>query len=169
MNPVKQKIQAGEVVLGQMVLELFTPGIGPMLAAAGMEFVIYDMEHGCCDISLAAGMIASCRGSNIVPLVRVPDSRMAPLSRLLDLGACGVMIPRVETRAEMEDSIAQLKYPPRGCRGVALGVAHDLYRASDASYLPQANEDTLIIAILETVRAFENLESIVSVPGLDIA
>jgi 2-dehydro-3-deoxyglucarate aldolase/4-hydroxy-2-oxoheptanedioate aldolase len=85
MNPVKQKLRVGEVVFGQMVLELFTPGIGPMLAAAGMEFVIYDMEHGRCDLALASEMIASCRGSSIVPMVRVPDLRSAPLSRVLDL------------------------------------------------------------------------------------
>ena len=48
----RQRLQTRDVVLGQMVLELFTPGIGPMLAAAGMEFVIFDMEHGRCDIAL---------------------------------------------------------------------------------------------------------------------
>ena len=70
-----------------------------------MEFVIYDMEHGRCDISLVAEMIASCRGSEIVPMVRVPDISMRALSRVLDLGARGVMVPRVETRAQMERSV----------------------------------------------------------------
>jgi len=169
MNPVKKKLKDGGVCLGQMVLELFTPGIGPMLAAAGAEFVIFDMEHGRCDLSLAAEMIASCRGSSIIPIVRVPDSRDAPLSRVLDLGARGVMIPRVGTRAEIEDCIEQLKYPPRGSRGVALGVAHDLYQPGPPSFFEQANDDTLTIGILETVEALENLESIVSTPDLDIA
>lgn len=169
MNPVKDKLKNGGVVLGQMVLELFTPGIGPMLAAAGAEFVIFDMEHGRCDLALAAEMIASCRGAAIVPMVRVPDSRNAPLSRVLDLGARGVMIPRVGNRTEMEDCIAQLQYAPQGRRGVALGVAHDLYVPGGASYFANANEDLLIIAILETVQAFENLDAIVSTPGLDVA
>lgn len=169
MNPVKEKLKSGGTVLGQMVLELFTPGTGPMLAAAGAEFVIFDMEHGRCDLTLAAEMIASCRGTAIVPMVRVPDSRQAPLSRVLDLGARGVMIPRVETRAEMEDCIAQLKYAPEGRRGVALGVAHDLYNPGPPSFFAKANEEVLVIAILETVRAFENLDAIVSAPGLDIA
>jgi 2-keto-3-deoxy-L-rhamnonate aldolase RhmA len=169
MNPVKQKLRSNSVVLGQMVLELFTPGIAPMLAAAGLEFVIYDMEHGRCDLALAAELILSAKAAGLVPIVRVPDSRMAPLSRVLDLGARGVMIPRIETRAEMEDCVAQLRYPPQGRRGVALGLAHDNYRAGGASYFPEANEDTLIIAILETVKAYENLHPILSVPGLDIA
>ena len=84
-----------------MVLELFTPGIGPMLAVCDLDFVIYDMEHGRCDIGLVAEMIASCRGSSITPMARVPDLENAPLSRILDLGAMGVMVPRVETRSQM--------------------------------------------------------------------
>ncbi len=169
MNPFKQKLRNGEVTLGQMVLELFTPGIGPMLAACGLDFVIYDMEHGRCDIGLVAEMIASCRGTGIVPMARVPDLDAAPLSRVLDLGARGVMVPRVETRAQMERIVSELKYPPRGKRGVALGVAHDLYKPGGAPYLEQANDDTAVIVILETVKAYENLEEIVSVPGLDVA
>jgi 2-dehydro-3-deoxyglucarate aldolase/4-hydroxy-2-oxoheptanedioate aldolase len=169
MNRFKEKLRDGQVAFGQMILELFTPGIGPMLAACGMDFVIYDMEHGRCDIALAAEMIASCRGSDIVAMVRVPDLDAAPLSRVLDLGARGVMVPRVETRAQMERAVAELKYAPAGKRGVALGIAHDMYRAGGQSFFEEANEDTAVIAILETVQAFENLDEIVSVPGLDVA
>ncbi len=168
MNAVKQKLSQGEVVYGQMILELFTPGIGPMLADCGADFVIFDMEHGRCDIALAAELIASCRGLPIVPMVRVPDLRSAPLSRVLDLGARGVMVPRVETREQTEQIVAELKYAPQGRRGVALGIAHDLYRSSGADYFAQANEDTVVIALVETERAFENLDSIVSVSGVDI-
>ncbi len=169
MNQLRDKLRRGEIVLGQMVLELFTPGIGPMLAAAGLDFVIYDMEHGRCDITLLAEMIASCRGTGIVPMARVPDLSYAPLSRVLDLGAEGVMVPRVETRAQAEEIVAALKYPPQGKRGVALGIAHDLYRSGDPSFFAASNRQTTIIVLLETARAFENLEEIVSVPGVDIA
>jgi 2-keto-3-deoxy-L-rhamnonate aldolase RhmA len=169
MNGFRQRLQRGEVLLGQMVLELFTPGIGPMLDACGLDFVIFDMEHGRCDIGLLSEMIASCRGANIVPLARVPDSGFAPLSRVLDLGARGVMVPRVETRQQAEDIVSQLKYAPEGKRGVALGVAHDLYRAGTPDFFARANEEIAVILLLETEKAFENLEEIVSVPGVDVA
>jgi 2-dehydro-3-deoxyglucarate aldolase/4-hydroxy-2-oxoheptanedioate aldolase len=169
MNRFKQKLRNGETAFGQMILELFTPGIGPMLSACGMDFVIYDMEHGRCDIGLVAEMIASCRGTDIIPMVRVPDVDAAPLSRVLDLGARGVMVPRVETRAQMERVVSELKYAPSGKRGVALGIAHDLYQPGDASFFEATNNDIVVIAIIETARAFENLEEIVSVPGLDVA
>ncbi len=169
MNPVRQRLRNGEVVFGQMVLELFTPGIGPMLAASGMEFVIFDMEHGRCDIPLLAEMIASCRGSNIVPMARVPDVSFRPLSRVLDLGARGVMVPRVETREQAQQIVDQLKYAPEGQRGVALGVAHDRYLAGGAEFFAEANEDTAVILLLETAAAFEHLDEIISVPGVDVA
>jgi 2-keto-3-deoxy-L-rhamnonate aldolase RhmA len=169
MNSVKGKLRQGEVVFGQMVLELFTPGLGPMLAASGADFVIYDMEHGRCDIQLAAEMIASCRGLPIVPMVRVPDLRFVPLSRVLDLGARGVMVPRVETSEQAEEIVDSLKYAPQGRRGVALGVAHDLYDPSGPDYFEFANEDIITIVLLESERALENLDSIVAVPGVDVA
>ena len=169
MKSFRQRLHEDEVILGQMVLELFTPGIGPMLAACGMEFVIFDMEHGRCDITLLAEMIASCRGSNIVPIARVPDVGFAPLSRILDIGGRGVMVPRVETRAQAEDIVAQLKYAPTGRRGVALGIAHDLYRAGPPDFFAKTNEEITVILLLETVKAFENLDDILSVPGVDVA
>jgi 2-dehydro-3-deoxyglucarate aldolase/4-hydroxy-2-oxoheptanedioate aldolase len=169
MTTFRERLRQGDLLLGQMVLELFTPGIGQMLASCGLDFVIFDMEHGRCDISLLAEMVAACRGSNIFPIARVPDVAYAPLSRPLDIGARGVMVPRVETRMQAEDIVSQLRYAPVGRRGVALGLAHDLYRAGNADFFARANEETCVILLLETVKAFENLEAIISVPGVDVA
>jgi 2-keto-3-deoxy-L-rhamnonate aldolase RhmA len=165
----RQRLRQGDLLLGQMVLELFTPGIGPMLASCGLDFVIFDMEHGRCDLALLAEMVASCRGSEIVPIARVPDAAYAPLSRPLDIGARGVMVPRVETRQQAADIVSQLKYAPQGRRGVALGIAHDLYRAGDAGFFARANDDIAVVLLLETEKAFQNLEEIISVPGVDVA
>ena len=168
-NSLKQKLKRGNTVFGQMILELFTPGVAYMLANAGLEFVLYDMEHGRCDLNALSGLINSARAANIAPLVRVPDLACSPLSRSLDIGAVGVMVPRVETGEQMRDIVSQLRYPPEGRRGVALGVSHDGYQARGPGYFSTANENTLVIALLETARAFENLDAIVSTPGLDVA
>jgi 2-keto-3-deoxy-L-rhamnonate aldolase RhmA len=169
MSVFRQRLRQGDVLLGQMVLELFTPGIGHMLAACGLDFVIFDMEHGRCDLSLLAEMVASCRGSDIVPIARVPDLAYAPLSRALDVGARGIMVPRVESREQAEDIVSQLKYAPQGRRGVALGIAHDLYRAGSSDFFASTNEEIAVILLLETEKAFQNLEEIISVPGVDVA
>jgi 2-keto-3-deoxy-L-rhamnonate aldolase RhmA len=169
MKQLRQRMREGDLILGQMVLELFTPGVGPMLAASELDFVLYDMEHGRCNIALLAEMVASCRGSAIVPMARVPDFNFRPLSRVLDIGARGVMVPRVETKTQAEEIVTQLKYAPLGGRGVALGVAHDLYKAGGPEFFAQANEEIIVVLLLETTKAFENLDDILSVPGIDIA
>lgn len=169
MTNLRQRIRSGELVLGQLLLELFTPGIGTMLDACDLDFVMYDMEHGRCDIEQAEALIASCRGSKIVPMVRVPDLNFAPLSRVLDIGAKGVMVPRVETREQTEHIVQQLKYAPQGRRGVATGIAQDLYRPTGPEFFARANEETTVIIQIESVKALENLEAMVSVPGVDVA
>ena len=65
MSGVKDKLKKGEVVYGQMILELFSAGIGPMLAATGMEFVLYDMEHGRCDMGLLESDRRSLTGTSL--------------------------------------------------------------------------------------------------------
>lgn len=168
MTGIRERLKRGDVVLGQLVLEFFTPGLGPMLDACGLDFVIFDMEHGRCDIGLVEQMIASCRGAGILPMVRVPDLNFAPLSRVLDLGARGVMVPRVETREQTQEIVGALKYGPQGKRGVALGIAHDLYRAAGAEFFAQSNEEIPVIIQVESVKALENMEGIASVPGVDV-
>jgi 2-dehydro-3-deoxyglucarate aldolase/4-hydroxy-2-oxoheptanedioate aldolase len=101
-------------------------------------------------------------------MCRVPDVNVVAISRVLDLGVRGVMILRMETREQMQEEVKALKYAPEGHRGVALGVAHDLYRAGGPSFFAEANADTMVIAIIETAKGLENIE-IVSVPGLDVA
>ena len=166
---LKNRLKSGDIIFGQLILELFTPGIAHILANSGLDFVLIDMEHGRCDLALAADLINSADGAGITPLVRVPDVEFRPLSRVLDLGAGGVMVPRVETGEQMRYVVSQLKYAPAGRRGVALGVAHDQYRSRGPEYFDAANRETIVIALLETAQAFEDLDAIVSTPGLDVA
>jgi 2-keto-3-deoxy-L-rhamnonate aldolase RhmA len=168
-DSIKQKIKSGDAIFGQLLLELFTPGAPQILKNCDLDFVLFDMEHGRCDLALVAELIVCARNAGITSLVRVPDIEFRPLSRVLDLGASGIMVPRVETPEQAQHIVSELKYAPEGKRGVALGVAHDNYHAAGRTYFRSANQDTIIIALLETAKAFENLEAIVSTPGLDVA
>ncbi len=85
------------------------------------------------------------------------------------MGARGVMVPRVESRQQAADVVSAVKYAPQGRRGVAMGIAHDLYRAGGPGFFAEANEETAVILLLETEAAFANLDEIVSVPGVDVA
>ncbi|HEX7512558.1 MAG TPA: aldolase/citrate lyase family protein, partial [Candidatus Methylomirabilis sp.] len=103
-------------------------------------------------------------------LVRVPETARSLLSRPLDAGAVGLMIPRVESGAQAEAIVRYTKYPPVGDRGVILGTAHNDYRmVNGKQFLRQANAETLLVMQIETLAGIEHLDEILSVPGLDVA
>ncbi len=170
-NKVKAAIQAGKVSLGTMVFEFNTTGIARIIAAAGGEFVIFDMEHTGWGIDTIRTLIATARGADIVPLVRVPATQYHLLSGPLDAGAGGLMIPMVETEAQAKLIVQSTKYPPVGVRGAAFGVAHDdfgLEAGTNAEKMVRANEEGLIIAQIETAKGVENVDQIAAVEGIDV-
>ncbi len=169
MNRFKRKLAAGELALGHMLMELFTTAPARLAAEAGLDFLLIDMEHGRCDFSLLAQLLSAARGLDIDLIVRPPDLTARPLGRILDMGADGVMVPRVESAEDVRAIVQAVKYAPVGRRGVAVAVAHDDYRARGGDFFERRNAETIVIAIVETVAAFDNLEEILSVPGLDVA
>lgn len=169
-NKVKEKLKQGQIVFGHMVFEFFSPGIAQILSEAGFEFVIFDSEHARFGIESLAHLLAWSKSAEIVRLVRVPDLEYHFMARALDSGAQGLMIPRVETRDQVERIIKYSKYAPMGNRGTAFGIAHDDYRSGDiVKTMQDANEQTLIIILLESALAIENIEELLSVQGVDVA
>lgn len=169
-NEVKRRLRAGGAAYGTMVFEFMSPGLPRILAEAGCDFVVYDTEHTWFTTEQIGHLIAATRATSMVPCVRVANIDYPLMSRPLDMGAMGLMIPRVETRAQVEAVIQAMKYPPAGARGVALGIAHDDYTGGDVpSKLRRANEESLVIIQVETAAAIDNLEAMLSVPGVDVA
>lgn len=168
-NRVKRALQRGERSLGTMVFEFPTTGIGRIIAAAGAEFVIYDMEHTGWSIETIRGLMATSRAADLVPMVRVPATEYHLLARPLDVGAMGLMVPMVETAAQAKLIVASAKYPPVGRRGAAFGVAHDDYSGGDImEKMRFANNEVLLIAQIETARGLENVDQIAAVDGIDV-
>src|SRR5947209_2365489 len=95
-NPVKQKLAAGGVSIGTMVFEFDSVGIGRLASLAGAEFVIFDMEHSGWSDETIKALIATTRSAGTIPMVRVPSTQYHLISRPLDVGAMGLMIPMVE-------------------------------------------------------------------------
>jgi len=169
-NKTKAKLKRGEIAVGHFVLEFDTPGIGQMMANAGCEFAIFDMEHSNFTIESIRRSIISAKAADLTALVRVPYSEYFLMSRALDAGAEGLMIPWVETRDQTLKIVESMKYPPVGKRGAAFGIAHDDYKGGDvAEAVQQANEETLVIVQTETAKAVENVDQILSVEGVDVA
>ena len=168
-NGVKRTLDAGGVALGTMVFEFNTPGIARLAAAAGAEFVVFDQEHTGWSVETIRSLMATARAADLVPLVRVPATQYHLLSRPLDVGASGLMVPMVESEEQARLIVRSAKYPPQGGRGAAFGIAHDDYEAGDAAAkMRSANEETLIIAQIETAAGVENVERIAAVEGIDV-
>src|ERR1700730_2629292 len=168
-NPVRAKLNAGETVYGMFAVEFFSPGLCQIAANAGADFVLFDMEHGGVGIDVLKAQFAFARGTGVVPLVRVPGLHYHLIAPVLDAGAMGIMVPMLETREQAEPLAAWCRYRPAGRRGIGFGVGHDDYRRGDVKYKTrEANERTLVIALVETATGIANIDAIVSVEGIDV-
>lgn len=168
-NGVKRTLAGGGTAIGTMVFEFGTTGIGRIAAEAGAAFVLFDMEHTGWTHETIRTLLASTRAAEIVPLVRVPASQYHLLSAPLDLGAMGLMVPMVESEEQARSIVRWTKYPPTGTRGAAFGMAHDDYAGGAVGdKMRGANEETLLIAQIETAAGLENVERIAAVEGIDV-
>lgn len=168
-NTVKQKLQAGEAAFGTMIFEFFTPGIAQIVKAAGADFILFDMEHSGVEMETFKGLVATCRGIGLVPMVRVPTLQPHFIARCLDMGAMGIMVPMVESAAQAREIVSATRYPPHGRRGAAFGVAHDDYEGGAvADKIAAANARTLVIALVETADGIRNVDAIAAVDGIDV-
>src|SRR5215204_5609883 len=167
-NQVKRALAAGERSFGTMIFEFPTTGIGRIAVEAGAEFVIYDMEHTGWSIETIRGLMASSRAADLVPMVRIPATQYHLLSRPLDVGAMGLMVPMVEDAEQAKLIVRSAKYFTEGGRGAAFGVAHDDYTGGDVvTKMASANAETMLIVQIETAKGVENAEAIAAVDGID--
>jgi 2-keto-3-deoxy-L-rhamnonate aldolase RhmA len=171
-NPVKQKLQAGESSFGTLVWEFAAPGLPSILEVAGAEFCIFDMEHSGLSLETIRALIRWCRGTSVVPLVRVPSHEYRYVAGALDAGAQGLMIPNVETAEQAREVVSWTRYPPAGKRGAAAGIAHDDYRGGSAAdiiaNMNRANAEVLLLCQIESVLGVDNVDQIAAVDGVDV-
>lgn len=166
---LRKRVMAGELVLGSMVFEFFSPGMAQIMKLAGCEYIIYDMEHTGLGYETLKGQVAACRGLGVAPMARVPRSDYAYLARALDIGCEGVMVPMVNSAEEARLVAEACRYPPTGRRGAAFGFAHDHYESgSPIDKIKHANKRNLVIAQIETEYGLENVEEIAAVDGIDV-
>jgi len=167
-NRVRQALQQGRVTYGIMIQEMRSSAIAQLMATAGFDFVFFDMEHGSHNMETVADLIKVARLSDLTPLVRVPDDQYHLIARVLDAGAQGIMVPRVETRAQVEKIVQCAQFPPQGRRGCSVLKGHSDYHPEPVlDFCRHANSDNLVILQIERRRAVEDIESILSVKGVD--
>jgi 2-keto-3-deoxy-L-rhamnonate aldolase RhmA len=167
-NLMIEKLRRDEPVFGPMIMDLCGPGLPQIVANAGADLIVYDMEAGCLDMATIKTQLALVRGTGLAPIVNTSWHDYAMLARPLDSGAMGLMIPVVQTVAEAKEIVRICRYAPRGGRGVAFGIAHDDYSTGPiAERMRLADERTIIMPKIETALGVENIDAIMSVDGVD--
>ncbi len=164
-NTVREKLKAGKATLGCFI-GLGSPTVGELLAHAGFEWLVVETEHNGLDSAEIQHMLMALNGTDTIPLVRIPSANPVFIQRALDIGALGIVVPLVRTAAEAEAIVRATRYPPQGTRSFG-ALRGSGYTFDNADYFYRANDNILVILILETREAIENIEAIAAVPGID--
>jgi 2-keto-3-deoxy-L-rhamnonate aldolase RhmA len=168
-NKTKALLRQGETVIGTWLDELRSPAVAQILAAAGLDFLVVDMEHGPYNLETVADIVRMARQVDITPIVRIPELSWERVGRVLDAGAQGLMLPRVEQPAQVEAFVSYLRYPPAGQRGMASGLGNTDFRwVATNDYINFINNEILVIIQIETAPAVANLNELVHTPGVDV-
>jgi len=138
-----------------------------IMAEAGFDSLLIDMEHAQVTLPGLISMIQAMKGTDCVPLVRVPWNDMVWCKQVLDCGVYGIHVPYVQTREEAELAVRYCKYPLQGVRGLAGSPRSTNFGMNKNDYFSRANRDVLVIAAIETPLGVENIQEIVSVDGVD--
>jgi 4-hydroxy-2-oxoheptanedioate aldolase len=162
-NTVKRLLQDGKPAVGTW-LGLGSPLAAEWLAHLGFDWLNIEQEHGAIDATLTLSLLQAISTTDVIPLIRVPWKDPAYCKRALDAGAYGLFIPCVNTREEAEMIVGAMKYPPQGYRGLG-GTRRTLYGGAD--YVKHANEEIMVILMIESAEGVRNAEDILSVPGVD--
>src|SRR5205823_2230408 len=168
-NSAKKKLAANQLVLCMGVNQLRTPNIAMIAAACGFDAVYIDLEHNPTSLETAAAVCVAALGMGITPIARVTSHDAHDATRILDCGAQGVMVPHVQNAAEARAIVEACLYAPKGHRsafgsGPALGYA----AIGQAEVCRRLNDETLLMAMIETPEAVGNAEAIAAVEGIDV-
>ena len=162
-NKLKSIWARGEAVVNGW-LSIPSAFSAEVMAHQGFDSLTVDMQHGVIDYQVAVTMLQGISTTGAMPLARVPWNDPARLMKILDAGAYGIICPMVNTREEAEALVRACKYPPRGYRSWG-PVRASIYAGAD--YGDHANDDIVVMPMIETAEAMKNLDEILRVPGVD--
>lgn len=162
-----ERVRGGELLLGTFA-NMASPIAVEICAKAGFDWVLVDLEHGAGAESGLLSQAIACEAAGAVPIVRVESNHRLRISRALDLGVLGVMVPRVDSAADARAVVASLRYPPDGERGVALMTRAGGYGTISHDAVRGLNEKAVGIVQIESAAAVEQVTTIAQVPGVDV-
>jgi 2-keto-3-deoxy-L-rhamnonate aldolase RhmA len=167
-NRAKARLAAREIVLCMGVNQMRTPNIGMLAASAGFDAIYIDMEHNPTDLETMAGMCIGALGAGVTPIVRTAILDPGYIGRILDVGAQGIMLAHINNAEEAQRLVSACLFRPHGRRSAAGTLPSLGYKAMSQGEVTRViNQETLIMAMIETEEGLANVQSIAAVPGLN--
>ena len=162
-NKLKQMWRDGRwVTMGWLsVSHSFTAEV---MARQGFDALVVDMQHGTTDMADVLPMLQAISQTDTVPVVRVPWNDPATIMKALDLGAYGILVPLINTAEDAAKAVAACRYPPVGMR--SSGPVRAVHYGG-ADYVAKANDEIVVMGMVETTEGLANLDAICATPGLD--
>jgi 4-hydroxy-2-oxoheptanedioate aldolase len=165
-SPIKKLIREGKPVVG-MTVSVPSADVALQAARAGFDFIWIEMEHSPVTLESARNMILATQSTPLIPIIRVPVNERWTAKRALDAGALGVVFPFTSTPELARQAVAACKYPPLGNRGAGPGLATMRWPAP-GGYHTFADNNALVIIIIEEKPAVDNIDAILDVKGIDV-
>lgn len=165
-NTIKDKLNNNTPVFG-LTITVNSVEVAVQAADAGFDFIWLEMEHSPISLETARNIVLATRGLEIIPFARVPVNEIWTAKRVLDAGVLGVIFPFTSTQELAKQSVNACRYPPVGKRGSGASLASFRWSTPE-DYYDFADENILVVAIIEEVLAVENIDQIVSVSGVDV-
>lgn len=162
---LKNKLKNNQLTIGSWIM-MNDPMSVEVMALAGFEWLVVDIEHTSIDLHSAKNLISTIQGNNMKALVRVSKNEEVIIKKVLDMGADGIIVPMVCSKEDVHKAVNYSKYPPKGKRGIGL------YRASGyglrfKEYKEWTESELVIIVQIENIDAVNNLDEILQVDGID--
>jgi 2-keto-3-deoxy-L-rhamnonate aldolase RhmA len=168
INHVKRALKEGKLQLGCSYAQLRTPAVATILGKAGLDWCYLDSEHGPFNFETLQDLCRAAIAAGMAPIIRVADIQYDLIARSLDMGAMGVLLPRIDSPELLAKAVSWAFYPPMGVRGYGLTQHNVDY---EAVTLPQimehVNANTMMVFQIETQAALDARDELCAVPGVD--
>lgn len=167
---LKQRLASGAVLIGGIASEYIRPSLVKLYLQAGFDFLYIEYEHGFLTPTALVDTVLCARDNGLPVIAKTPQLERAEVAKLLECGIVGIQLPRTESRADVETLRSYLKFPPHGTRAIAPGYGSSGYvQPPDwSNWMREQDEETCVVVHIETRRAYENAEEIISTPGVDL-
>jgi 2-keto-3-deoxy-L-rhamnonate aldolase RhmA len=162
---LKNKLKDGKFTIGSWIT-LGHSGIAEVIALAGFDWVVVDLEHSVISIDTAGDLIRVIDLCGSAPLIRLTSNHPDQIKRMMDAGAHGIVVPMVNSADDAIRAVAAVRYAPEGSRGVGLARAQG-YGVDFKEYFEWQKNSSVVIVQIEHRDALDNLDAILTVPGVD--